>query len=374
MESNLKLILVAGARPNFMKIAPLISAIKKFNSSINANKSMEYIVVHTGQHYDVEMSETFFHELELPKPDMNLEVGSASHAVQTANIMIRFEEVCLKEKPDWVLVVGDVNSTMACTVVATKLGIKVGHVEAGLRSFDRTMPEEINRLVTDTLSDLLFTPSEDADGNLLKEGISAVKIRRVGNIMIDTLVEHLNRSRHCRPYDRFGLREKGYIFVTLHRPSNVDHKASLSVIMECLTQLSEKFPAVFPVHPRTRKSLMRFGLWKESNHTNKLILCNPLGYHETIGLVDQSRFVLTDSGGLQEETTFLGIPCLTLRPNTERPITVKLGTNKLTSLESLKKDIEYILNGYSHIGKIPELWDGNTGKRIIKIISEQADR
>jgi len=400
MKTNLKLMLVAGARPNFMKIAPLISAIKKFNNSTTRNEGksrvaraqalneidqineidqkdpinpINYLLVHTGQHYDMAMSETFFHELELPKPDINLEVGSASHAVQTANIMMRFEEVCLKEKPDWVMVVGDVNSTMACSLVAAKLGIKVGHVEAGLRSFDRTMPEEINRLVTDALSDLLFTPSEDADQNLLREGIPAIKIKRVGNIMIDALIAHLERARQGRPYNRFELREKNYVFVTLHRPSNVDDEGPIFRIMDCLIRLSKKLPVIFPVHPRTRKNFIQFGVLEKLNSHKDLMLSEPLGYHDTIGLVDKARFVLTDSGGLQEETTFLKIPCLTLRPNTERPITIKLGTSKLTSLETLDNDIENVLNGYSRIGQIPELWDGKTGERIIEILSEQAN-
>jgi UDP-N-acetylglucosamine 2-epimerase (non-hydrolysing) len=381
MSKNLKLILVAGARPNFMKIAPLISAIKKFNnliSPINPTNSsnpihpINYILVHTGQHYDVEMSETFFRELELPDPDINLEVGSASHAVQTANIMIRFEELCIKEKPDWVLVVGDVNSTMACTLVASKLGIKVAHVEAGLRSFDRTMPEEINRIVTDALSDLLFTPSEDADENLKKEGIPTEKIKRVGNIMIDTLVSNLDKGRARKPYEKFGFKEKEYAFVTLHRPSNVDEKANLSRILNCLAHLSDRLPVIFPVHPRTRKSLTEFGLYKESNNHKKFILCEPLGYHDSIGLIDKARFVLTDSGGIQEETTFLGIPCLTLRPNTERPITITQGTNKLTSLERLEADFSHLLNGRHLVGRIPELWDGKTAERIVRVLlSEQ---
>jgi UDP-N-acetylglucosamine 2-epimerase (non-hydrolysing) len=346
-----------------MKVAPLYHALKK-------ERWANPVIVHTGQHYDPEMSEAFFRELELPSPHINLEVGSASHAVQTANIMIRFEQICLKEKPDWVLVVGDVNSTMACSLVAAKLDITVSHVEAGLRSFDRTMPEEINRLVTDALSDLLFTPSEDADENLLREGIPPIKIKRVGNIMIDTLVTHLGKARHCKSYDRFGLKPKDYVFVTLHRPSNVDHKVSLSIIMRCLKQLSQNLPIIFPVHPRTRKNLMQFGLWEEPNNSKKLILCEPLGYHETIDLVDKARFVLTDSGGLQEETTFLGIPCLTLRPNTERPITISQGTNKLTSLEVLEQDFNYVLNGYSPSGRIPDLWDGHTAERIVEILAK----
>jgi UDP-N-acetylglucosamine 2-epimerase (non-hydrolysing) len=373
MRKVLRVILVAGARPNFMKIAPIISAIKKFNNSMNPIKPsnpINYILVHTGQHYDVDMSEAFFHELDLPNPDINLEVGSASHAVQTAEILIRFEKVCLSEKPDWVLVVGDVNSTMACTLVAAKLGIKVGHVEAGLRSFDRTMPEEINRLLTDTLSDLLFTPSKEADENLFREGIPSFKIKRVGNIMIDTLVTHLDKARLSKSYARFALKEKEYVFVTLHRPPNVDNKISLSVIMECLARLSQHLPVIFPVHPRTRKNMMEFGLWEGSNDGKKLILCEPLGYHETISLVDKALFVLTDSGGLQEETTFLNVPCLTLRPNTERPITITQGTNQLTSLESLDQNMDKLINGEHKNGKIPELWDGCTAERIIEILSE----
>jgi UDP-N-acetylglucosamine 2-epimerase (non-hydrolysing) len=316
------------------------------------------------------MSETFFREFELPNPNINLEVGSGTHAVQTANVMIRFEEVCLKEKPEWVVVVGDVNSTMACTLVASKLGIKVAHVEAGLRSFDRSMPEEINRVITDSLADLLFTPSEDADANLIREGIPKEKIKRVGNIMIDTLMKHLDKARQCRSYERFGVKPKNYVFMTLHRPSNVDSRVSLSLIVECLTRLSKTLPVIFPVHPRTRNNLVQFGLWQESNASTNLALCEPLGYHETIGLVDKARFVLTDSGGLQEETTFLNIPCLTLRPNTERPVTITQGTNKLTSINSLKRDMERLLRGNSKNGRIPELWDGHTGKRIVDTLAE----
>jgi UDP-N-acetylglucosamine 2-epimerase (non-hydrolysing) len=373
MKNNLKIMLVTGARPNFMKIAPLISAIKGFNSNTatpHHGNTIQYLLVHTGQHYDVAMSETFFNELEIPRPDINLEVGSGSHAAQTAEIMKRFEPVLMKEQPDVLVVVGDVNSTMATTLVASKLGVKVAHVEAGLRSFDRTMPEEINRLVTDALSDLLFTPSPDADENLLHEGISAIKIKRVGNIMIDTLVNHLDKARQKKPYQQFDLTEKSYVFVTLHRPSNVDNGGSLRVVMGCLNRLSEKLPVIFPVHPRTRKNLERFGLMEELNPCKKLILCEPLGYHETIGLVDNARFVLTDSGGLQEETTFLNVPCLTLRPNTERPITIHHGTNKLTSLEVLEQDFDYILNGHHPSGKIPDLWDGHTAERIVEILSK----
>lgn len=369
MNNDLKVIIVAGARPNFMKIASLIRAIRKHNRPSKWEQiKINHVLVHTGQHYDIEMSEAFFRELELPNPDINLEVGSASQAFQTANILIQFEKVCLEEKPDWIIVVGDVNSTMACTLVAAKLGIEVAHVEAGLRSFDRSMPEEINRLVTDTLADLLFTPSKDASENLIREGIPANKIKCVGNIMIDTLLTHLNKARSLKPYDKFGLEEKNYAFVTLHRPSNVDNYSSLHHIMESLIRLSQEIDVFFPVHPRTRKQLISRGLCGWENNAPGLILSGPISYHDSIGLVDRARFVLTDSGGLQEETTFLKIPCLTLRPNTERPITISQGSNKLTSLETLEKDIKLILDDKHKQCKIPELWDGMTGERIIKIL------
>ena len=371
MNKNLKIILVAGARPNFMKVSPLIHAINKHNKRLGSKENkINCILVHTGQHYDIKMSEIFFSDLVLPRPDINLEVGSASHAIQTAKIMTRFEKVCIKENPDWILVVGDVNSTIACTLVAAKLGIKVGHVEAGLRSFDRSMPEEINRIVTDALSDLLFTPSEDADKNLMKEGISKEKIKRVGNIMIDTLIANLDKARQLRPHDTFGLNGNGFVYVTLHRPSNVDNRLNLSCIMECLIKLSHDLPVIFSLHPRTKKQLISFGLLERINNIPSLFLTEPLSYHNSIGLIDKARFVLTDSGGIQEETTFLKIPCLTLRPNTERPITISQGTNKLTSPELLEQDIEYLLNGNCRKGEIPELWDGKTGKRIIRILTE----
>jgi len=383
-------MLVAGARPNFMKIAPLVSAIKKFNYSMNStnpSNSINYVLVHTGQHYDVAMSETFFRELKIPEPDINLDVGSSSHAVQTAEIMKNFEPVLMKEQPDIVVVVGDVNSTMACALVASKIEYSglpqhstlstdqrrkplVAHVEAGLRSLDRSMPEEINRLVTDAVSDLLFTPSEDADENLLREGVPEEKIKRVGNIMIDTLVANLDQARGCRTWEKFGVSPKNYVFVTLHRPNNVDNKDAFSNILENLSKLSERIPVVFPMHPRTRKQLETFGLKQELESVKGLRLSDPIGYHDSICLVDNSRFVLTDSGGLQEETTFLGIPCLTLRPNTERPITIKQGTNKLTSLETMQGDFDYLLNGDQPKGRIPELWDGQTAQRIIQILTQ----
>jgi UDP-N-acetylglucosamine 2-epimerase (non-hydrolysing) len=257
---------------------------------------------------------------------------------------------------------------MACTLVASKLGIKVAHVEAGLRSFDRTMPEEINRLVTDALADLLLTPSVDADRNLLGEGVSKDKIERVGNIMIDTLILNLEKARAFKPYCQYGLEQKKYVFVTLHRPSNVDNQDSLSAIMRNLMKLSQKVPVIFPLHPRTKKNLNLFGLLPSLSQYPNLKLCKPVGYFESIGLADMARFVLTDSGGLQEETTYLNVPCLTLRPNTERPITITMGTNKLTSIENLENDIERIIEGNQKPGRIPELWDGLTSERILKIL------
>ncbi len=375
MNKNLKLILVVGTRPNFMKIAPLLHEIHKENSHHQfGDVKIDYLLVHTGQHYDLRMSETFFQDLKIPAPDVNLEVGSGSHAIQTAEIMVRFEKICLQEKPDWVIVVGDVNSTMACTLVAAKSAIKLAHIEAGLRSFDRSMPEEINRLVTDALADLLFTPSEDADQNLLREGIPGDKIKRVGNIMIDTLILNLEKARALEPYSHYGLEEKKYVFVTLHRPSNVDSQNSLSTIIGQLILLSQSLPVIFPLHPRTEKNLIQYGLLPASNQYLNLKLCKPVGYFESIGLADKARFVLTDSGGLQEETTFLKVPCLTLRPNTERPITITLGTNKLTSLNNLQDDITQILNGNHQQGEIPELWDGRTSERILNILCSMSFR
>lgn len=368
MNKKIKLALICGARPNFMKIAPLMSAIDKHNRNENNKRKIEPLLIHTGQHYDIQMSDTFFQQLQIPNPDVNLEVGSGSHAVQTAEIMIRFEKICLQEKPDWVIVVGDVNSTMACTLVASKLGIKVAHIEAGLRSFDRSMPEEINRLVTDALADLLLTPSPDADENLLREGVSKEKIKRVGNIMIDTLIMNLEKARSLAPHKQYGMEGGEYVFVTLHRPANVDGKESLAAIMQNFVALSQKLPLIFPLHPRTEKNLIQYGLMPESSQYPNLKLCKPIGYFESIGLADKARFVLTDSGGLQEETTFLKTPCLTLRPNTERPITITVGTNKLTSIETLQNDIGTLLEGKQKQGAVPELWDGLTSGRILNEI------
>ena len=368
-QQSMKLILVAGARPNFMKIAPLVRAMNRHNEKLENNATrIEFLIVHTGQHYDIEMSEVFFRDLGLPKPDINLGVGSASHAAQTAKIMTGFEGVCLAEKPDWVVVVGDVNSTMACTLVAAKLGIKVAHVEAGLRSYDRSMPEEINRLVTDALANLLLTPSPDADENLLREGIPREKIRRVGNVMIDTLIDNLDKARELRATDRFELKEHRYVFVTLHRPSNVDNEKTFTSIMGALAGLSERMDVIFPVHPRTRKQMVSFGILEKAKQSPRLMITDPMNYLDTICLVEKARFVITDSGGLQEETTYLKIPCLTVRPNTERPITISQGTNKLTSLKNLSMDIDQLLNGNSQRSQIPVMWDGKAGGRVINQI------
>ena len=328
-EENMKkklirLMFVAGARPNFMKIAPLIHEICANGNGEDLEKlGVEYVLVHTGQHYDSAMSEQFFRQLRIPEPHVNLEVGSDSHSVQTANVMIGFEQVCLEHRPDWVVVVGDVNSTMACTLVASKLGIPVAHVEAGLRSFDRTMPEEINRLVTDALADLLLTPSEDADRNLQKEGVDSKRIVRVGNIMIDSLLANLKEARKSTIGVQLGLDKQEFAFVTLHRPSNVDHKERLAEIMTVLQTTSKQLPIVFSMHPRTAKMLQQFGIVVPENGSMKMI--DPVGYHDSIFLTENARVVITDSGGLQEETTYFRTPCLTLRPSTERPITLTVG-------------------------------------------------
>jgi len=368
----MKLILVAGARPNFMKIAPLMHALKE-------HKTIKPILVHTGQHYDVKMSGQFFKELNIPAPDINLEVGSASHAVQTARIMEGFEKVCVDEKPDFVLVVGDVNSTAACTLVAAKLGIKTIHYEAGLRSNDRTMPEEINRLVTDAICDVFITTSVDADENLLKENIPAGKIHMLGNLMIDSLVEQLPRAqltelkfellnRQKKIELEVDFQEKQYGVMTFHRPGNVDDKDSLTQLVNIWGEISNMVPLIFPVHPRTYKNIQQFGLQEVINSYPQLYFIEPLGYMQFIHLVSRSMFALTDSGGIQEETTYLNIPCLTVRPNTERPVTVWEGSNKLIKLEEIFGEVKLILSGNGKAGTRPKYWDGDTAKRIVKLL------
>jgi UDP-N-acetylglucosamine 2-epimerase (non-hydrolysing) len=363
----MKLLLVAGARPNFMKVAPLIKAIAAHNSVRGSNNGrIDSLLIHTGQHYDAKMSDIFFAELGIPNPDINLGVGSGTHAVQTANIMAKFEPICEAQKPDWVVVVGDVNSTLACTLVASKLGVRVAHLEAGLRSFDRRMPEEINRIVTDALADLLLTPSAEADENLLREGIPAAKIKLVGNIMIDALVANLAQAQRTGILGRIGLEKKRFIYVTLHRPSNVDDPKNLAEIMRVLGRLVKDLPIVFPVHPRTRKMLAQVGV--VAGEDSSLRILDPIGYHDSLCLCENARLVLTDSGGLQEESTFFRTPCLTLRPNTERPVTIRVGSNRLTSLSELESAVYEIIEGPARRGEIPPLWDGKTAERTLQFL------
>lgn len=360
----MKIFNIVGARPNFMKIAPIVEAMRK-------HPGLQPILIHTGQHYDARMSKVFFDDLEIPKPDINLGIGSGSHAEQTAGIMVAFETLCVKEKPDLVLVVGDVNSTLACSVVAAKLCIPVAHVEAGLRSGDRGMPEEINRLVTDALSEYLFTTCKDADENLRKEGIPEEKIIFVGNVMIDTLLKHAEKAKKSDIHQRLGLLKNGapipYAAMTLHRPSNVDHKTTLSGILDAIHQIQKQIPIVFPIHPRTYKQIQAFGLEQDVKGMQGLVLLEPLGYLDFLSLVSRSKMVLTDSGGLQEETTVLGVPCITIRENTERPVTIREGTNTLvgTDRDKILEAGNQIIAGGGKAGRIPELWDGNAAERIV---------
>jgi UDP-N-acetylglucosamine 2-epimerase (non-hydrolysing) len=392
----MKVILVAGARPNFMKIAPLVRAIEGHNSLVtSAGTIIEYLLVHTGQHYDFNMSDSFFKDLKLPQPHIYLGVGSGTHAEQTGKVMMAFERILFKEKTDLVVVVGDVNSTLACTLAAVKLNIPVAHVEAGLRSFDRRMPEEINRLVTDALSTYLFTPSPDGDENLLREGISRDKIYRVGDIMVDSLLFHLDEAKRSDILPRLGLvKERAgnpdsvvpYALLTLHRPSNVDEEKSFQRIVAALESIGKKIPIIFPVHPRTKKQLVILGLKEKIRFHNiqeRVDLSSPgihgldpLGYLDFLSLMTRAKLVLTDSGGIQEETTVLGIPCLTLRDTTERPITIKEGTNVLVwnDTEKIVEEAFKILEGRGKKAKIPEYWDGKTAERIVKILVEQYRR
>ncbi|PAU93160.1 UDP-N-acetylglucosamine 2-epimerase (non-hydrolyzing) [Aliifodinibius salipaludis] len=364
----MKIINVASARPNFMKVAPLLEEYKK-------HQEIEAKLLHTGQHYDYEMSKIFFDELGIPKPDFHLGVGSGTHAEQTAKVMVEFEKVLQKEQPDWVVVVGDVNPTMACTIVANKMGIKVAHVEAGLRSYDRDMPEEINRVLTDSIADLLLTPSIDGNMNLIKEGIAEEKIRFVGNIMIDTLFNMRKRSDESTILSDLGIKEKGYVLVTLHRPSNVDQEETLSNFVKILEETSQELPMVWPVHPRSKNNAEKFGLWERLQSVENLHLLEPVGYLDNVCLMNNARLVLTDSGGIQEETTALGVPCLTARENTERPITISEGTNTLVGtdpeviLDHIEKHLQNGVAGNADLPK-PLYWDGNTAKRIVKAILE----
>ncbi len=353
--------LIAAARPNFMKIAPLYHELKK-------RPGLDPMVVHTGQHYDLNMSDVFFKDFQLPDPHIHLGVGSGTHAQQTGNVMIAYEKILMDTPPDLVVVVGDVNSTLAATVAAVKLGIRVAHLEAGLRSFDRTMPEEINRLATDALADHLWTPSEDGDENLLREGVVPDRITRVGNIMIDSLEMLKEKFSTLDMPAQYGMKQGGYGVVTLHRPSNVDAPESLEVLCRQLIGISQDLPLIFPIHPRTRSRLEAFGLDRELNAVPGLTLTPPLGYMEFMGLVSNAKVLITDSGGIQEETTYLGIPCLTLRENTERPITITQGTNELCRVEDLSMWMKKVLDGSFKTGTIPELWDGCTASRVADCI------
>jgi UDP-N-acetylglucosamine 2-epimerase (non-hydrolysing) len=362
----MNIIHIVGARPNFMKAAPVYKALQ-------AKDSIHQITVHTGQHYDINMSDIFFTQLSLPAPAINLEAGSGSHAIQTAQVMMRLEPVVLDRKPDLVLVYGDVNSTVAAALVCAKLGITVGHVEAGLRSFDRSMPEEINRLLTDQIADLLFTPSEDADKNLLREGIGKEKIYRVGNVMIDTLVQLLPAAEALWPdlSLRWGITNKQYALVTIHRPSNVDNMELLANIIKTLAELSEIIPVIFPIHPRTLQRMKEADL--EIQKYKHFHLTEPIGYLDFLCLQHHAKLVITDSGGIQEETTFLGIPCLTIRENTERPVTMEIGTNIVIGQDivRLKNEVYKILDGKAKKGRIPPLWDGKASERIADIIVKE---
>ena len=361
-DNTLKILIVAGARPNFMKIAPIIEVMEKYPAKI------DYLLVHTGQHYDQKMSQSFFDALGLPTPDINLAVGSGSHAEQTARIMLAFEPVCLQHQPDLVVVVGDVNSTMACTITAKKLGIKVAHVEAGLRSRDMGMPEEINRLCTDVLCDYLFT-----NENLAAEGMPPEKIHFVGNVMIDTLLKHQARAKQLDTLKALNLQPGDYATMTLHRPSNVDNKTVFEEILKVFSEVTYRIPIVFPAHPRTLKMIHKYGLdsyFSQGSRVEGIWLTEPLGYLDFLNLNMHAKMVLTDSGGLQEETTALGVPCLTLRTNTERPITCEIGTNVLVgnNPDRIREAAFGILDGDDRRSFLPEKWDGKAAKRIVDVL------
>jgi UDP-N-acetylglucosamine 2-epimerase (non-hydrolysing) len=357
--STRQMHLIAAARPNFMKIAPLYHAFRR------ARDWATPVIVHTGQHYDYGMSAAFFADLGLPDPDHNLEIGSGSHAEQTGGVMIAYERLCREQRPDWVIVVGDVNSTLACGLTAKKLGLPLAHLEAGLRSRDRTMPEEINRLATDAISDLLWTPSEDADENLRHEGVAPEKIVRVGNIMIDSYELVRDRIERAAVAQELGLAAGAYGVVTLHRPSNVDDARVLARLVDDIVAVSRDVPLVFAVHPRTATRLREFGLEDRLATAPAIRLTEPMGYIRFMALVGRAQFVITDSGGVQEETTYLDIPCLTLRDTTERPITVSQGSNRLIAPHRLREAVAEVLAGQWPHGRRPALWDGHTADRVL---------
>jgi len=362
-----KVHLIVGARPNFMKMAPLYKEFKKYPNLFDVR------LIHTGQHYDERMSKLFFIDLEMPEPDIYLGVGSGSHGAQTAKILDLYEQEILAERPDLIIVAGDVNSTIACAMAAVKLHIPVAHLEAGLRSFDRTMPEEINRLLTDVICDYLLTPSLDGNQHLINEGISKDKIYFVGNIMIDSLIQFREKAESSTILEELNMNSGEYCLITLHRPSNVDTKEGLEIVLNALKEISKKIKIVFPIHPRTQKNIDKFGMREFVDSMGNLILIPPAGYLDFMKLQMNAKFLLTDSGGLQEESTYFGIPCLTLRENTERPITISEGTNKLVKLntnEIIKESMD-IIAGNVKKGRVPEKWDGNTAKRIVELFIKE---
>ena len=362
------IITVVGARTNFMKMAPLYGYLK--------SKNLPLILVHTGQHYDKNMSNVFFDELGMPKPDIYLGVGSGSHAKQTAQIMVDFEEICEENKPSMVVVAGDVNSTIACALVSSKMNIPVAHVEAGLRSFDMGMPEEINRILTDRISNLLFTPSLDANQNLMNEGVNENSIKLVGNIMIDSLLNNMEISKKSRIHNELNIVKGEYATITLHRPSNVDFKGVFSGIIEAFEIIGKEIPIIFPAHPRTSNMITKFGFEDRVNQIPNFQMIKPQGYLDFLALIKHSKAVLTDSGGLQEETTALGIPCITIRENTERPITVTEGTNTIvgSKTKNIVKEWDNISKNKGKKGNVPELWDGKTAERIGRCIIEYLEK
>lgn len=363
----MKILNIVGARPTFMKVAPLHHALERAGH--------ESLILHTGQHYDPQMSKVFFDDLGMPKPDVYLGVGSGSHAVQTAEVMRGFEPALLETKPDLVVVVGDVNSTVACSLVAIKLGFPVAHIEAGLRSFDRRMPEEINRLVTDAIADYLFVTEPSGLVNLAHEGVPTERVFMVGNLMIDSLVGHLEQARRLPIRREMGLADGRYAVATLHRPSNVDDPVAFGKLVDLLVGIAAEVPVVFPIHPRSRKQAEAFGLL-DRLEASDIRLTGPLGYLEFLNLLDGSGLVVTDSGGIQEETTYLGVPCLTLRENTERPVTVEIGTNRLfgNDTAAAAQAAHDILRGEAKPGRIPDGWDGHAAERIVAILEQLLNR
>lgn len=361
-----KIINIVGARPNFMKIAPIHRRMKE-------RGGITPLLVHTGQHYDEKMSKTFFVDLGMPEPDIYLGVGSGSHATQTAAVMTAIEDLLIAENPDWMVVVGDVNSTLAASLAASKLHVPVAHVEAGLRSFDRQMPEEINRILTDAISDLLFVTEQSGIDNLRQEGVAQEKVHFVGNVMIDSLVEHLEKAKQQNTLGQMGLSPRDFVLMTLHRPSNVDNAEHLSTILDVMQVVEQHLPIVFPIHPRTSKMIKTFGLQGRLDKMKNVRLVEPLGYLHFLNLMSQARLILTDSGGIQEETTFLRVPCLTLRENTERPITSQIGTNRLVGLDrnAILNGFEEAMNGAFADSQIPLLWDGHAADRIVNILEKQ---